>query len=632
MRKSTLILIALFVAFFFTSCEKDYLEVSQGTVVVDNLDTEVKVEVSSNLAWSIASKDIWCKVSPTSGVGSTTISVKGVGNADAADRSTVLTITAGEGKKVFTKTINVSQPFSTMSFSADTLFFGVKAETKQLDVKANCKWVVSASGGTSWINSISPTTGKGDAKIEITTTANTKRMIEVATLSFFYSDYGFHSKVLVKDALPNLPPDKPKLLAPTNGATGVSAITEFSWSCSDPDGDNLSYTLYLSKDKSTWKEYSVASNNLKLTESLGTNATWYWKVKADDLNKRTNSVTVSDICSFTTGNTGIYKDGEYRIYMNSTKANPIKIFFMGDGYVEADFLYGEGQFDKDIEEAIEAFFSIEPYKSYREYFTAYIVAGISKDRGMSITSQNIIKNTCFGVTKTGASNTTSMTCKSDDVFAYAKKVPGMTDGDLNNTTIVLISNEDVYGGTCLMWSSGRSIGISPVSRKGAPTSMTYFHSIVMHESGGHGWGRLADEYINEQKTIPQEEVDKLIKWQGWGAYLNVAPTNDLTKVSWSDFVGLPEYSARVGAFQGGYYYSLGIWRSEQTSCMINNMHYYNAASRRLIVKRILEVSGEGYTFQKFLAKDVVKAPTRANYVTKRDEENFIPLGPPILMD
>ncbi len=632
MKRSTLILMVIFYIFLLTSCEKDYLEVSQEKVEVDNIDTEFKVEISSNLAWKIISQDSWCKVSPPNGVGSGTISIKGVGNADVVDRSTTITITAGEGKKVFTKTINVTQPFSTLSFDADTMFFAVNAETKYLDIKANCNWALSVSGGSGWVNSVSPTSGKGDARVEIVTSPNEKRLIETANLIFFYSDYGYRSKTLQKEALPNLPPDKPKLISPANGATGVFPIPEFAWSCTDPDGDKLSYTLLMSKDKTTWVEKNAISNKIKLSEFLGASTTWFWKVKADDNNKRANSVTYSDVFSFTTDDTAIYRDGEHRVYQKSAKPTPVNLFFLGDGYVEADYVFKEGKFDKDIEEAIEAFFSIEPYKSYREYFTIYIVAGISKESGMSVTSQNIFRNTCFGVTKTGAANTTGITCNSESVFNYVKKVPGITDTDLTKTSIILLSNEDVYAGTCLMWSTGRSIGISPVCRRGTPTSMTYFHSIVMHESGGHGWGRLADEYINEQTEIPADKVTELLKWQGFGHYLNVSSTSDMTKVSWSDFIGLPDYSNRVGAFEGGHYYSKGIWRSEQTSCMINNMHYYNAASRRLIVKRILEVSGEGFTFQKFLEKDIVKAPLRRDYVTKMEDESFIPLGPPILMD
>lgn len=34
-----------------------------------------------------------------------------------------------------------------------------------------------------------------------------------------------------------------------------------------------------------------------------------------------------------------------------------------------------------------------------------------------------------------------------------------------------------------------------------------------------------------------------------------------------------------------------------------NCSYFNAICRELLVKRILELSGEGYTFEKFLAKD-----------------------------
>ena len=47
----------------------------------------------------------------------------------------------------------------------------------------------------------------------------------------------------------------------------------------------------------------------------------------------------------------------------------------------------------------------------------------------------------------------------------------------------------------------------------------------------------------------------------------------------------------------------GVFRSEQTSCMNNNIPYYSAISRESIVKRIKKYAGEEYSFEDFVKND-----------------------------
>ena len=50
-------------------------------------------------------------------------------------------------------------------------------------------------------------------------------------------------------------------------------------------------------------------------------------------------------------------------------------------------------------------------------------------------------------------------------------------------------------------------------------------------------------------------------------------------------------------------HSRGIYRSEATSCMNNNIPYYSAISRQAIVERIMECAGETFSLEDFYAKD-----------------------------
>jgi len=74
---------------------------------------------------------------------------------------------------------------------------------------------------------------------------------------------------------------------------------------------------------------------------------------------------------------------------------------------------------------------------------------------------------------------------------------------------------------------------------------------------------------------------------------------------WKEFIGLANYSY-VGAYEGADLYALGVWRPENASLMINNIHYINAPGRELIVKRIMQLAGMTFSFTDFQAKDVME--------------------------
>ena len=112
--------------------------------------------------------------------------------------------------------------------------------------------------------------------------------------------------------------------------------------------------------------------------------------------------------------------------------------------------------------------------------------------------------------------------------------------------------------------------------------------------------------------------------------MNVSPFNTAEEVPWSRFIGKPDYP-QVSIFEGGYYYTRGITRPEETSCMDDNRLYFNTQSRYTIVERILQVAGEGeLTYQKFLDKDVQKTPPPFTRNLSKAKD-FKPLAPPILV-
>lgn len=314
-----------------------------------------------------------------------------------------------------------------------------------------------------------------------------------------------------------------------------------------------------------------------------------------------------------------YVDGDYVKVQSATRGDGIDLVFLGDGYTIDDI--GRGKFSSNLNEAIEHFFDIEPYRTYRNYFNVYIVYAFSEESGIS--DHITTKNTKFS-SKYENPNTTRMTTNDFKCFEYALKVP--LTSDLTETLITVITNSSRYAGTNWSYSNGMAISIAPVSNYSYPYD---FRGVVQHEAGGHGFGKLADEYTNSNTTIPAADKEELRLWQQWGFYMNIDLTNDLNRILWKHFIGEPDYSY-VGAHEGGYYYAYGVWRPEVTSLMINNIPYINAPGRELIVRRIKKLAGETYSFDEFKQKDVreTHALTRSASVSF-DPKMFLP--PPILI-
>ena len=80
-------------------------------------------------------------------------------------------------------------------------------------------------------------------------------------------------------------------------------------------------------------------------------------------------------------------------------------------------------------------------------------------------------------------------------------------------------------------------------------------------------------------------------------------SGDATQVPWAHLIYHNKYSDYVDMYEGGYMHSRGVYRSEATSCMNNNIPYYSAISRQAMVERIMAIAGEEFTLEKFYQND-----------------------------
>lgn len=299
-----------------------------------------------------------------------------------------------------------------------------------------------------------------------------------------------------------------------------------------------------------------------------------------------------------------YSDGEVMTVQTATKGAGVDLVFMGDCFDAKDI--SEGKYLDAVNEAIGYFFAVEPYKTYRDYFNVYTVFGLSSDSGVG--DVNTIRESKFG----SAYALGGITPDEQICFEYACKAPTVTEDRIGRTLITLIENTADYGGITYMWGDGSAIACCPMSEDVYPYD---FRGLVQHEAGGHGFGKLGDEYIYHNEFIqtctciccPHVEEFNANKSRGW--YENLSLTGNMYDVPWSHLIFDPQYSNLVDIYEGGYMHMRGVFRSEPNSCMNNNIPYFSAISREAIVKRIKEYAGESYSFEEFKTLDVLDAST-----------------------
>lgn len=296
-----------------------------------------------------------------------------------------------------------------------------------------------------------------------------------------------------------------------------------------------------------------------------------------------------------------YGEDEWITLQKATKGNNggINIVLLGDGFNAKDI--ASGKYLKDIKQEVEYFFGIEPYKTYRDYFNVYTAIPLSTESGVG--TVNTIRYNRFNTTFTGG---VGLKADYDEVFDYALGAPTVNKGNLNQTLIIMVPNSTDYGGICQMWEDGSTIAFCPQSTYGYPLDT---RGVIQHEAGGHGFGKLGDEYIYHNAFIDFcgcsccGHVLEFNAAKSLGWFDNLELTGKMHSVGWSHLIFDDRYSDIVDIYEGGYMHNRGVFRSEPNSCMNNDIPYYSTISRESIVKRIKAYAGETYSFEDFVKND-----------------------------
>lgn len=372
------------------------------------------------------------------------------------------------------------------------------------------------------------------------------------------------------------------------------------------------------------------------------------------------------------------------------------IIIMGDGF-DKDCFGNDGAYKNAITNAYNDFFSVEPYASLKEYFNVYYVNAVSEDNHDAKPSgangaTNGTANTIFHTTFTSGS--TSINGNNDMALEYAMQAirtkggkggAKVTDEDevyrRAHTSLMIVQvNVKAHAGTCHgIITNASNYGSSySVAYTALGTSDNGRKWTTIHEAGGHGFGKLADEY--EQYTFTQFDVaswTNLEKYHSWGYDRNIDeywnPKSDKIKnieIAWGDYAqdtwpitsadnvywakllsndyayknALNENNQEgLGVYEGGYTFNNFYCRPTDNSVMRSqfneNGHFFNAISRWAIWYRVMMLSGVGKyqdfesSLNDFIAFDKDKViPKNVEPSTRGvlDVEEVKPLAPPVM--
>src|SRR3954469_6259141 len=265
--------------------------------------------------------------------------------------------------------------------------------------------------------------------------------------------------------------------------------------------------------------------------------------------------------------TGVGSATVVPIQVTGPAANRFNLVIAGDGYTEAE----QDKFMQQVDKHLNIMWSIEPYKSYRNYINVYAIKIISAESGIDcdpdLTSPR--KDTPLSMAFWGGCSAASVqrlvTVNNAALSRYTALAPGVSQR-------LAIGNSDTYGGAG---------GANATATGGNSMS-----ALISPHEIGHSLGGLQDEY------------DYYTRGVLGGCYTGGEPTSIhhtlLTidqmlaqQKKWWRWIGEPsEAGGLIGRYEGGMYFDKCVWRPSQHSIMKTLGYYSDQVSREVMTQRI----------------------------------------------
>ncbi|MEV4570042.1 M64 family metallopeptidase [Nonomuraea sp. NPDC049419] len=259
------------------------------------------------------------------------------------------------------------------------------------------------------------------------------------------------------------------------------------------------------------------------------------------------------------------------VQVTGAPAKRFNLIVMGDGYTEAE----QDEFRADVDRHLNVMWSIEPFKSYRNYINVYRIdivsgeSGISCDPGLDAPRRATPLSMGFWGRCNPASVQRLITMDNSAATRYADLVTGTTSG---NRQILALANSGTYGGA----------GGSYATASGS-NSMS---ALISPHELGHSLGGLQDEYDYYQRGVPGGAYTGPEPSSAHHTLLTEQQMRDQRRKWWRWLGEESESGGTIGRYEGGLYATTGVWRPSAHSMMKTLGYAYDQVGREVMVQRI----------------------------------------------
>ena len=244
---------------------------------------------------------------------------------------------------------------------------------------------------------------------------------------------------------------------------------------------------------------------------------------------------------------------------SGSSSNRVDVVFLGDGYTSMDLT--TGTYDNHINSYINYFFSnslnTDPFYRYHNYFNIHKIDVVSNESGADVPSKGIFRDTALDATYSFDGVTERLlyinSSKANTVRNAALATAQFT-AEMQFVTV----NDARYGG------GGGAYAVFAGGNASAS-------EIALHEVA-HAFSNLADEYGGNPNLYAGAEP------------IGVNVTKDATGNKWARWLGYNQSGVgAIGAYEGGSYYDMGLYRPSGNSKMRSLNRPFDAVSREKII-------------------------------------------------
>lgn len=265
------------------------------------------------------------------------------------------------------------------------------------------------------------------------------------------------------------------------------------------------------------------------------------------------------------------------IQVTGDPADRFNLVILGDGFTADEM----DRFRDAVDHHLNVQWSMEPFRSYRNYMNVYAVEIISGESGVSCDPNldSPRKTTPLNMSFWGGCNPNSvqrlLTMSSSAANRYASMVPGVTSA---NRQVLALGNSETYGG-----AGGANATAS---------SHNSMSALISPHELGHSLGGLQDEYLYYARNENRGDMPGTAEPNSIHHTRMTSEEMIANQAKWWRWLGEESESGGIiraadpDGYEGGMYYSGNVWRPSDNSNMKSLGYYYDQVSRERMTQRL----------------------------------------------